>query len=150
MNFKKEISEKLNNLLQNNLNTHEVYEKAYKNSSNTELHAFFKHKMEQRSKFIEELRTEILQYGQIPEENPNFSTTLKTTWLDFKNLFSKDNQESMLEACLEADKNALEDYKELAKERDLPPTIDTIIANHTNQIQNAINKDKMYLKTTAI
>ena len=147
MNFKKEISNKLNNLLQNNLNTHSVYEKAYQNSNNTELHAFFKHKMEQRTAFIEELRTEILRYGQIPEENADFSTSLKTTWLDFKSLFSKNSQEDMLEACLEADKDALEDYKEIAVEKDLPPTIDTIVAKHIHQIQNAINKDKMYLQT---
>ncbi|UZO81519.1 PA2169 family four-helix-bundle protein [Aquimarina sp. ERC-38] len=150
MNFRKEISEKLNNLLQNNLNTHEVYEKAFENSKNTELHAFFKHKMEQRSGFIKELRNEILRYGQIPEDEADFSTTLKTTWLDFKSLFSNTSQESMLEACLEADKKALEEYKELAKERDLPPTIDAIIANHSNQIQNAINKDKMYLESAII
>ncbi|TYP77229.1 ferritin-like domain-containing protein [Aquimarina intermedia] len=146
MSFKKEIAEKLNTLLQNNVNSVEGYKKAADNTESVELKAYFRNRIEQRSNFVDELRKEILQYGQIPEDDTTFSADLHRAWIDVKTFFSSNDEKLILEECIRGDEKALQDYEELLQEKDLPPTLDKIFANHKNEILSAINKDKMYVQ----
>ncbi|WP_378186366.1 PA2169 family four-helix-bundle protein [Aquimarina sp. W85] len=150
MSFKKEISDKLNTLLQNNINSVEGYEKAASNTKSVELKAFFRNRIEQRSNFVDELRKEILRYGQIPEDDTSFSADLHRAWIDIKAFFSSDDEKIILEECIRGDEKALEDYQELLQQKDLPPTLDTIFVNQKNEILSAINKDKMYLQSSCV
>lgn len=150
MSFKKEISEKLNTLLQNNINSVEGYKKAASNTESVELKAFFRNRIEQRSNFVDELRKEILRYGQIPEDDTSFSADLHRTWIDIKTFFSSNDEKMILEECIKGDEKALKDYEELLQQKDLPPTLDKIFVNHKNEILSAINKDKMYMESSFV
>lgn len=146
MEFRKEISEKLNNLLKNNLNSAEIYQKAFDKSESNDLKVFLRFRAKQRKRFADELRIEVLRYGQIPEDDASFKTSLTKNWLDMKTLFSGHDERIVMEACLESDRKALKDYEELITEKNLPPTLDALFTKHHQEIQNAINKDKLFLQ----
>ena len=76
MNYSEKISNKLNELLVKNYDAEKGYLNAIDNVDNKELKMFFKRRASERSQFAKELRTEILQYGQIPEDSGSFKGTM--------------------------------------------------------------------------
>lgn len=146
MKYTKEISNKLNELLIKNYDAEKGYIDAYKNVESDDLKMFFKRRASERSNFAKELRTEILQYGQIPEDSGTFKGTMHRNWMNLKATFTSNNDEAILEEAIRGEEASLEEYNEMITEKNLPPTIDSLIAKHRNAIQGAINTEKAKLE----
>ena len=144
MNYSEKISNKLNELLIKNYDAEKGYLNAIDNVDNKELKMFFKRRASERSQFAKELRTEILQYGQIPEDSGSFKGTMHRNWMSLKSTFTSNNEEAILEEAIKGEEASLEEYDALLKENNLPPTIDNLIAKHRNAIQAAINTEKVH------
>ena len=144
MNYSEKISNKLNELLIKNYDAEKGYLNAIDNVNNNELKMFFKRRASERSVFAKELRTEILQYGQIPEDSGSFKGTMHRNWMSLKSTFTSNNEEAILEEAIKGEEASLEEYDKLLKENNLPPTIDSLIAKHRNAIQAAINTEKVH------
>lgn len=144
MNYSEKISNKLNELLVKNYDAEKGYLNAIDNVDNKELKMFFKRRASERSQFAKELRTEILQYGQIPEDSSSFKGTMHRNWMSLKSTFTSNNEEAILEEAIKGEEASLEEYDALLKENNLPPTIDSLIAKHRNAIQAAINTEKVH------
>lgn len=144
MSYSEKISNKLNELLVKNYDAEKGYLNAIDNVDDKALKMFFKRRATERSLFAKELRTEILQYGQIPENSGSFKGTLHRNWMSLKSTFSGNNQEAILEEAIRGEEANLEEYEELLKENNLPPTIDNLITKHKNAIQAAINTEKVH------
>lgn len=144
MNYSEKISNKLNELLIKNYDAEKGYLNAIDNVDNNELKMFFKRRASERSAFAKELRTEILQYGQIPEDSGSFKGTMHRNWMSLKSTFTSNNEEAILEEAIKGEEASLEEYDKLLKENNLPPTIDSLIAKHRNAIQAAINTEKLH------
>ncbi|TVZ47772.1 uncharacterized protein (TIGR02284 family) [Olleya sp. Hel_I_94] len=144
MNYSEKISNKLNELLIKNYDAEKGYLNAIDNVDNNELKMFFKRRASERSAFAKELRTEILQYGQIPEDSGSFKGTMHRNWMSLKSTFTSNNEEAILEEAIKGEEASLEEYDKLLKENNLPPTIDSLIAKHRNAIQAAINTEKVH------
>jgi uncharacterized protein (TIGR02284 family) len=69
MKYEKIVSDKLNELLVKNYDAEKGYINAMQDVDNVEVKKFFKKRAEERSRFAQQLRTEILTYGEIPEES---------------------------------------------------------------------------------
>ena len=145
MEFKKEIAETLNDLLQKNIDAVEGYEKAYEEADDVMVKSFFQRRIQVRKQFVQDLREQILAYGQIPEDDASFKSTMHRAWMDIKTLFTSNDSKVILEECIRGDEAALESYKEIVTRTDLPPTITEIITRHYQEIQSALNKDRMLL-----
>lgn len=145
MKYTEEISNKLNELLIKNYDAEQGYINAYKNVESNDLKMFFKRRASERSDFAKELRTEILQYGQIPEDSGSFKGVMHRNWMNLKSTFSN-SEEAILEEAIRGEEASLEEYNELITEKNLPPTIDGLIAKHRNAIQGAINTEKAKLE----
>jgi uncharacterized protein (TIGR02284 family) len=143
MKYSEEISNKLNELLVKNYDAEKGYLNAIDNVDSDRLKMFFKRRASERSEFAKELRTEILQYGEIPEDSGSFKGTMHRNWMSLKSTFSANNEEAILEEAIRGEKESLEEYNELMKERNLPPTIDRLLVKHKNAIQAAINTEKV-------
>lgn len=141
---KEEMGEKLNELLEKSYDAEKGYKKAADKVKNDRLKDFFKQKTQERKMFIKELREEIAGYGQVPEEGGSTTGTMHRTWMDMKAALSGDNEEAVLEESLKGEKAALEDYKEITTETDLPPTLSSKLNRQQKHIQNSINNVKMY------
>jgi uncharacterized protein (TIGR02284 family) len=143
MKYSEEISNKLNELLVKNYDAEKGYLKAIDNVNGDRLKMFFKRRSSERSGFAKELRTEILQYGQIPEESGSFKGVMHRNWMSLKSTFSSDNEESIIEEAIRGEKASLKEYNELIAEPNLPPTIDALLLKHRDLIQSAINTEKV-------
>lgn len=146
MKYTEEISNKLNELLVKNYDAEKGYIDAYQNVESNDLKMFFKRRASERSEFAKELRTEILQYGQIPEDSGTFKGAMHRNWMNLKNTFSSNNEEAILEEAIRGEESSLEEYNTMITEKNLPPTIDKLIAKHRDAIQSAINTEKAKLE----
>ncbi len=144
MKYTEEISNKLNELLIKNYDAEKGYLNAIDNVESKNLKMFFKRRASERSEFAKELRTEILQYGEIPEDSGSFKGTMHRNWMSLKSTFSSNNEEAILEEAIRGEEESLEVYNDLIKERNLPPSIDSLLIKHKNAIQAAINTEKVH------
>lgn len=144
MKFKKEISNKLNELLVKNIDAEKCYSNAIDNVDDDRLKMFFKRRTTDRGKFAKEIRTEILRYGQIPEDSGSLKETFNRNWTSLKLSLTSNNEEVVLDEAIKFEKTVLDDYNELLKDKALPPTIDALLCKHKNAIQAAINTEQSY------
>ena len=144
MSYSEQISEKLNELLVKNYDAEKGYLNAMDNVEDKNLKIFFKRRASERSQFAKELRTEILRYGEVPEDSGSFKGTMHRNWMTLKSTFSSNNEEKILEEAIRGEEASLEEYDKLMEENNLPPTIDELIFRHRNAIQAAINTEKVH------
>ncbi|NNC49093.1 MAG: PA2169 family four-helix-bundle protein [Flaviramulus sp.] len=144
MKYTEKISNKLNELLVKNYDAEKGYLNAIENVDNDRLKMFFKRRASERSEFAKELRTEILRYGELPEDSGSIKGTVHRNWMTLKSLFSSNNEEAILEEAIRGEEANLEEYNEILKERTLPPSIDSMLLKQKNAIQAAINTEKVH------
>ncbi|WOD44664.1 ferritin-like domain-containing protein [Hwangdonia lutea] len=144
MSYSEEISNKLNELLIKNYDAEKGYLNAAENVDSPTLKIFFKRRASERSEFAKELRTEILRYGEIPEDSGSFKGTMHRNWMSLKSLFTSNDEEAILEEAIRGEEASLEEYNQILKDRTLPPTIDTLLFKQKNAIQAAINTEKVH------
>jgi uncharacterized protein (TIGR02284 family) len=144
MNYSEKISNKLNELLVKNYDAEKGYIDAMNNVESPNLKMFFKRRATERSEFAKELRTEILQYGETPEDSGSFKGTMHRNWMKLKSTFSSNDEEAILEEAIRGEEASLEEYKDVLKESNLPPSIDSLLVKHKNAIQSAINTEKVH------
>lgn len=143
MKYSEQISNKLNELLVKNYDAEKGYLNAMGEVENSKLKMFFKRRASERSEFAKELRTEILQYGEIPTDSGSFKGTMHRNWMALKSTFTPNNEEAIIEETIKGEKASLEEYNNILKEKNLPPTIDSLLNKHKNAIQAAINIEKV-------
>lgn len=144
MKYTEEISNKLNELLIKNYDAEKGYMNAAENVDSPTLKIFFKRRATERSEFAKELRIEILQYGEIPEKTGSFEGTMHRNWMTLKSLFSTNDEEAILEEAIRGEESSLEEYDDIMKDRNLPPTIDSMLLKQRNAIQAAVNTEKVH------
>lgn len=144
MNYSEKISEKLNELLVKNYDAEKGYLNAMSNVEDKNLKIFFKRRASERSQFAKELRTEILRYGEVPEDSGTFKGAVHRNWMSLKSTLSSNNEEEILEEAIRGEEKSLEEYDQMMKENNLPPTIEELIFRHRNSIQAAINTEKAH------
>lgn len=144
MKYSEKISNKLNELLVKNYDAEKGYLNAIDNVDNKNLKMFFKRRASERSEFAKDLRTEILRYGEIPENEGSFKGTMHRNWTTLKATFSSNNEEAVLEEAIRGEEASLKEYDEILADNTLPPTIDSLLTRQKNAIQAAINTEKVH------
>ena len=144
MSYSEEISNKLNELLVKNYDAEKGYLNAMSNVDDKNLKIFFKRRASERSQFAKELRTEILRYGETPEDSGTFKGAVHRNWMSLKSALSSNNEEEIIEEAIRGEEKSLKEYDQIMKENNLPPTIDELIFRHRNAIQAAINTEKVH------
>ncbi|MCH3884240.1 ferritin-like domain-containing protein [Tenacibaculum aquimarinum] len=143
MKYTEKISNKLNELLEKNYDAEKGYLNSADNVDSSSLKIFFKRRASERSQFAKELRTEILSYGQIPEDNGSIKGVMHRNWMSLKSLFSGNNEEAILEEALRGEKASLNEYDEILKEQAFVSSTRKMLENQKQQIQSAINTLKL-------
>lgn len=146
MKYSEEISNKLNELLVKNYDAEKGYHNAIENVESARLKMFFKRRATERQEFAKDLKKEILQYGEEPKNDGSFKGTFHRNWMSLKSIFSSNNEEAILEEAIRGEEASLEDYNDLLKERNMPPSIDSLLLKQKNEIQAAINTEKAKLE----
>lgn len=136
MKYSEKISNKLNELLEKNYDAEKGYLNAASNVESKKLKIFFKKRASERSEFAKNLRTEILSYGQIPEDNGSFKGTMHRNWMSLKSMFNSNDKEAILEEA------SYDEYCEILKEDDFAPSTRKMLEMQKQTIQSAINSLK--------
>jgi len=144
MKYEKFISDQLNELLVKNYDAEKGYINAKKEVDNEKLKTFFGNRAIERARFAKELRTEILTYGELPEDSGSLKGSLHRNWMSLKATFSTNNEETILEEALRGEKASLEEYNELISNKDFPERLVHMLKEQRDAIKNAIDSVKIY------
>ena len=144
MKYEKIVSDKLNELLVKNYDAEKGYINAMQEVDNVEVKKFFRNMAEERSRFARQLRTEILTYGEIPEDSGSLKGMMHRNWMTLKATFSSNNEEIILKEALRGEKASLEEYNELLSNNNFPSRLIELLREQRNAIEAAINSVKLY------
>jgi uncharacterized protein (TIGR02284 family) len=144
MKYEKKISDKLNELIEKNMNTKDGYEMAINKVNNTEVKKFFKNRAEERAIFVKDLRSEVWSNGEIPENSGNITGELHRNWMSLKAALSSNNEDAILEETTRGEKSSLNEYNEILNENLLPEKLSNILRERRNTIEATIAKAKNF------
>ncbi|QLG44968.1 ferritin-like domain-containing protein [Costertonia aggregata] len=136
------VAENLNDLLEKTYDAEKGYKKAAENTDNASLKSFFTRKSEERYNFGHALKTEIKQFGEDVDKGGSVTGAVHRAWMDTKAFFSADDAESMLEESIRGEEAAVEEYKEVLSDTNLPPSTATLLTQQMNAIKADLNKIK--------
>lgn len=144
-NYKEEVANQLNGLLEKNYDAEKGYRTASENAKSSALTNFFERKANQRKDFGKALKTEIMTLGESPEKGGSLTGTAHRAWMNTKAFFSPENDEAMLEEALRGEKASIEEYNEVMNSKEhLPKTTAMILKYQRDEIlADAITIKKM-------
>lgn len=146
MKYTAEISNKLNELLQRTYDAEKGFKQAAEKVDNKTIKDFFENSAKQRYTFGQELKTEIKAFGQAPDKGGSTKGTLHRSWINFKSLFTSNNEEAMLEEVLRGEKEAIETYNDILHDKDfvLPPSTESLLMRHRNAIRETLETANIF------
>ncbi|MCZ4317514.1 PA2169 family four-helix-bundle protein [Aequorivita viscosa] len=144
MKYTEKMSNKLNQLLEKNYDAEKGYKKAAENVDNTKLKQFFNEQAQKRYDFGHEIKSEIKNYGEIPEKGGSATGTMHRTWMDIETAFSSNNEETILNEVQKGEKAAVEEYNEVINDTTLPPTTQQILTKQRDTIENSWQSAKNF------
>ena len=138
--YTEQVGSKLNDLLEKTYDAEKGFKKAAENVDNPSLKNYFRRKAEERYNFGHELKTEIKSFNQDVDKGGSATGTIHRAWMDVKNLFSADNEESMLEEAIRGEKAAVNEYEEVLSETALPLSTKSILQSQKNIINEGLSR----------
>ncbi len=146
MKYTVEMSNKLNELLERTYDAEKGFKQAAEKVDNTTIKQFFMDSAKQRYNFGQELKAEIRSFGQAPEKGGSAKGTLHRSWIDFKSLFTQNNEEAMLEEVHHGEKEAIATYNDILHDKDfvLPPSTESLLMRHRNAIRETLETANIF------
>lgn len=139
--FSKKTEDKLNDLVKKAYDAEKGYRKVSENVDNTSLKNFFAEKARERSGYVNELTSVLRSQGmEVTDKDGSTAGTLHRAWIDTKAIFSRDNEESMLEEVKTGEKAAIDDYDDILNNCELNPSVRDLLLRQKNAIQASYNK----------
>lgn len=140
-NYTEEITDRLNDILEKNIDACKGFEKAAENANSPGLKNYFRRKSDERKSFINDLKGEVNFMGEEAKDDGSLTGTAHRTWMDVKALFSADDDESMLEESIRGEKASVEEYREVLTQ-ELPQPTATMLENQLRRIEDGLAKIK--------
>lgn len=128
------VVKKLNVILERTYDAEKGFAKAAQDCKARSLARWFNDRAVDRSRFAQELKTEIHSLGGENIDTGSFRGDAHRAWMDIKALFSGDNNEAMLDEVLKGEKSALREYEEILRGGALPPSTESILSSQMAQI----------------
>lgn len=141
-----EISNKLNELLEKTYDAEKGFKQAADKVENPDIKKFFTKRAQQRYDFGHELKAEIKAFGQSPDKGGSTTGTLHRSWINLKDMFSSNSEETMLEEVQRGEKAAIETYNDILHDTDfvLPPSTESLLMRQRNAIRETLETADLY------
>lgn len=115
MKNNEKLVEKLNSLVEINNDRIEGYEKAVKETKDTDLKNLFK-EMADRSRTLKgELSDKIRSFGGVPTNSTRTSGKIFRAWMDIKSALTNKDRKAIISACETGEDAAVEAYHDVLK-----------------------------------
>lgn len=146
MSYSKEVSGKLNELLEKNYDAEKGYKLAAEKVKNPQLKSFFEKRARERYDFGNELKSEIKNFGENPDKGSSLAGDAHRSWMNLKASLSNDTDESVLEEAIRGEKAAVKEYENVLKDSEIPASTGNILLKQKNAIVAALNEVKVLEK----
>ncbi|MCZ4407444.1 PA2169 family four-helix-bundle protein [Cryomorphaceae bacterium 1068] len=127
----------LNNLLKVNLDAAKGYSYAAENIKNDNFRHFLKTYADQRKRYAEELKQEILDLGGEPVENTSLLGDLHQALVKIKDSVSSDKDEALLEECSRGEGEAIAQYEKVIETEPFSTELRKLIMTQYDKIRAA-------------
>ncbi|RXG32006.1 ferritin-like domain-containing protein [Leeuwenhoekiella marinoflava] len=144
MTYSEKISNKLNELLTKNYDAEAGYKLASENVKNNKLKEYFNRRAKERYDFGHQIKNEIKVYGETPDKGTSLAGDAHRLWMNVKSTVFNDNEEAILEETIRGEKNAIEEYNNILKEPNIPPTTESILIVQRDNIKSALEEVKAF------
>ena len=144
MKYEEKISNRLNELIEKNMNAKDGYSKATDIVENDTIKNFFNDRAVERARFVKELRSEVWDNNEIPNNSGTVTGEIHRSWMSLKSAFSSNDEEAMLEETIRGEKASLEEYNEILSETTLPSSTMTMLSEQRNAIKSAIKRAESF------
>lgn len=140
MKYSEKISNRLNNLLEKTYDAEKGFKLAQDKIDDPTTKKFLNDRAEQRAAFGHELKQEILQYGELPENSGSLRGDLHRAWMDLKSTVASNENEKLLEEVERGERASLEEYNEIIDDKDmvLPPSTENMLKRHRDAIESSL------------
>ncbi|MCM4156326.1 PA2169 family four-helix-bundle protein [Gramella sp. AN32] len=142
MSYSKEVSKKLNELLEKNYDAEKGYKLAAEKVKNTRLKSYFESRAKDRYDFGHELKSEIANFGGTPKKGTSVAGDIHRGWINLKTSLSGDKDEAVLEEAIRGEKASVEEYEEVLNEAEIPASTANILMKQKNSIVTALEEAK--------
>lgn len=144
MKYSEEVAKKLNEILEKTYDAEKGFKFAAEKVKNPQLQSFFTERAKERYDFGHELKSEIRNFGETPEKGSSFAGDAHRTWMNLKTSLSSDKSEAVLEEAIRGEKAAIEEYNDVLKDTNLPPSTGNILTKQRDSITASLNKVKTF------
>ena len=142
MSYSKEISNKLNELLEKNYDAEKGYKLAAEKVKSERLKSFFTERASERYDFGHELKSEIRNFGENPDKGSSLKGDAHRSWMNLKASLSNDKDEAVLEEAVRGEKAAVEEYEKILDDKELPASTGNVLMKQKNAIVASLNEVK--------
>lgn len=112
------IVDKLNRLVEVNMDRKEGYLKAVENSDDASLKSLFQQYAETSDKYRADLVTAVQTLGGTPSEKTTVGGDVYRAWMDVKDALSSNDRKSVLASCERGEDSALSTYRNVLDDHD--------------------------------
>lgn len=146
MKYTVEMSNNLNELLEKTYDAEKGFKQAAEKVDNKTIKQFFMDSAKNRYNFGQELKAEIMSFGQTPDKGGSTKGTLHRSWIDFKSLITSNNEEAMLEEVQRGEKEAIATYNDILHDKNfvLPPSTESLLMKHRNAIRETLETANLF------
>ncbi|MFD2826525.1 PA2169 family four-helix-bundle protein [Leeuwenhoekiella polynyae] len=132
----------LQELLEKTYDASAGYKEALKKAENVHLKNYLKERAVLRDRFATELSDALLRLDEKPKEKGSTAGDLHRTWMNIKQAFSTDKDESILEECIRGEKASVEEYEEVLQKKPYRPEITNIITSQKREVEQSLSNIK--------
>lgn len=147
MKTKEQVSDKVKDLIEKNMDAYEGYIKASENTDNMHLRDYFIDHATDRKSFANELTYQLKAYNPEVEVDAEGSLlgSLHRSWINIKTILTGTSDESILEECIRGDRASADEYEEYIKGyAEACPEITSMIEKQLNKIVDDLdNQDRL-------
>ena len=146
MKYSEKISHKLNDLLTLTYDAKRGFTLAADKVDNSAIEKFLREKADQRETFAQELRSEILTYGDLPEDSGSVKGDFHRAWMSFLSTVSSNEEEKMLDEVERGEKKILNAYRDILENKEwiLPNSTRDLLNKQRGAIEKALQTSRMY------
>ena len=136
MESNEKIVDALNNLVQINNDRIEGYERAAKETEDTDLKSLFNQMASKSHMMKSQLSSEVIKRSGKPTESTTTSGKAFRVWMDFKAALTGKNRKAILSSCEFGEDAAQDTYEDVLKDGvELPGEISALISNQKSQLR---------------
>ena len=135
----KKIATRLNKLIAVNLDSKRTYENAAKKVRDLSLTNALLHLANEREAFIELLKMQVMNLGELPNINGTPFIELRLLRMDIKSIVFPDNTKAIMKECISSESLAYKEYRETLNEEFITESIEFILDNQLHGIESTLN-----------